>query len=74
MQELGFSLQEIQAIKQSHDQSCGTELQWKNNLQLIASKLQKIDREIAVLKNKRAGLAEFEAVLKQKIATQSSKD
>lgn len=71
LQELGFSLQEIQTIKHSHDQSCGTELQWKSNLQLIAAKLQKVDQEIADLENKRAGLAQLEAVLKKKIAVQS---
>lgn len=71
LQELGFSLQEIQTIKHSHDQFCGTELQWKSNLQLIAAKLQKVDQEIADLENKRAGLAQLEAVLKKKIAAQS---
>lgn len=67
LQELGFSLQEICTVKLRHDQACGTELQWRQNLDLVRTKLQENEAIINQLERRNIGLKQLEAALKQKL-------
>lgn len=52
LKSLGLSLELIKEIKKSHEKSCGTSEQWKNNLSIIESELEhtKLEKEKIILK------------------------
>ncbi|BDR60649.1 MerR family transcriptional regulator [Lactobacillus xylocopicola] len=66
LQELGFSLQTIHAIKNRHDLACGTDYQLVKNLQLVNAELQKTTQELQQLKQRQAKLQELKFILQKK--------
>ena len=60
-QQLGFKLNELQAILQGHQ---GDALPWERASQAIARKQEELARQMAALQKMQAGLAEFDAMLK----------
>lgn len=65
LQELGFSLKEICAIKAMHDQSCGTKKQYEQNLHLIEEEIAENDAAIRKLRLRKKDLLVLEEALKK---------
>lgn len=65
LQELGFSLKEICAIKELHDQSCGTKKQHEQNLRLIEEKIAENDAVIRELRHRKKALVALKKALKK---------
>lgn len=65
LQELGFSLKEICAIKALHDQSCGTKMQHEKDLRFIEEKIAENDATIKELHRRKRDLLKLKIALKK---------